>query len=174
MKRLLLQWLCRKARRDCACKDDVARLIALVTTMLRGSKRSGSQRRCLEAYCSRNDDVARLKEIKETRLTMKMSWGLLLSRWQCREACRDSAQGRWWWPQPKQQWQHTTIQQQHTPIQQQQQQQQQQQWQQYNNNMTTIWWQYDADRTTTRPWDTWKRRNDVELDMEKKKRGIHQ
>ena len=39
------------------------RLIALVMTMSRGSKRLGSQQRCCEAYCSRDDDVARLVEI---------------------------------------------------------------------------------------------------------------
>ena len=54
---------CREAGRDCACDDDVARLIALATTMSRGSKRSGSQQRCREAYCSCDDDVARLVEI---------------------------------------------------------------------------------------------------------------
>jgi len=85
---LISGWQCCKARRDYACNKDVTRVIALVTTMSRGSLRSRLQWRCREAYCSRNDDVGRLVEIA---LATKMSQGLLLSWQQCSKACWDCA-----------------------------------------------------------------------------------
>ena len=84
-----------KAQRDCACNDNVARLIALATTRLRGLERSYLRRQWGKVHCSsRNNDgeIARANTTsQDLSLLKQQSCKRLCSRHQCCKTKRDQA-----------------------------------------------------------------------------------